>query len=172
MVEQLRKGALPGSNPQETAAFWKSYEDASQSYAVIQIATTNAMSKVSAMQKALRMSNTVPGILDQQVFQVRQELVDLNRKLSGNGAKTQIGEKNNPTIGERLSKVLLSITTSTYGPTTTNLRSLEIINQELVHIHIALEGELSKMNVLSKDLLKAGAPWIESESLPPLPKND
>jgi len=172
VVEPLRKGVLPGNNLQETAAFWKSYEDASQSFSVIQIATTNAMSKVSAMQKALRMSNTVPGKLDQQVFQVKQELLDLNRKLNGNGAKAQVGEKNNPTIGERLFKVLLSITTSTYGPTATNLRSLEIIHQELTAIHTSLDGEISKINTLSKELLNAGAPWIESEVLPPLPRNN
>ncbi len=172
VVEQLRKGALSGSSPQETAAFWKSYEDASQSFSVIQIATTNAMNKVAAMQKALRMSNSIPGTLDQQVFQVKQELLDINRKLSGNGAKAQIGEKNSPTIGERLFKVLLSITTSTYGPTATNLRSLEIINQEIAAIHNSLEGEIIKINSLSKELLNAGAPWIESEMLPPLPRNN
>jgi hypothetical protein len=172
VVEQLRKGALPGSSPQEAEAFWKSYENASQSFSAIQITTSNAMNKVTAMQKALRMSNSVPGTLDQQVFQVKQELLELNRKLSGNGAKAQIGEKNNPTIGDRLFKVQLSITTSTYGPTATNQRSLEIINQDLAIIHSSLESELSKINTLSKELLNAGAPWIESESLPPLPRNN
>ena len=133
---------------------------------------TNAMTRVTAMQKALRMANAAPGSLDQQVFQVRQKLIELNGKLSGNGAKAQIGEKNNPTIGERLFKVLLSITSSTYGPTATNLRSLEIINQELANIHISLEAEITKINTLSKELLNAGAPWIESEALPPLQKNN
>ena len=170
VVEPLRQGVLPAKSPQETAAFWKAYESASQSFSIIQIATSNAMNKVNAMQKALRMSNAVPGKLDQQVFQVKQDLLDLNRKLNGNGAKAQIGEKNNPTIGERLFKVLLSITTSTYGPTATNLRSLEIINQELAAIHTSLEGEIAKINTLSKELIEAGAPWIESEVLPPLPK--
>jgi hypothetical protein len=126
---------------------------------------------VAAMQKALRISAIMPGSFDQQVFQVRQELLDINQKLKGNGAKAQIGEKNNPTIVERLFKVLLSITTSTYGPTATNLRSLEIIHQELVSIHTGLNNEISKMNSLSKELVNAGAPWIESETLPPLPKN-
>jgi hypothetical protein len=43
VVESLRKGALPGRSSQETIAFWKSYEDASQAYSSIQFKSHRIM---------------------------------------------------------------------------------------------------------------------------------
>ena len=171
VVGRLREGALPGSSPEVASTFWRSYEETAHSYSTIQIALTNSLTKIAAMEKALRMANVAPGTLDQKVFQARQELLDINQQLNGNGAKSQIGEKNNPTIGDRLFKIQLSITTSTYGPTSTNQRNLEIINEQLALIHAKLDTEMTTINGLSKAMLEAGAPWIESDALPPLPGN-
>ena len=75
------------------------------------------------MQKALKASTAVPGSLDKQISDLRNELLKMNSQLNGNPAKNQMGAKNHPTIGDRLFKVQLGIATSTYGPTDTNRSS-------------------------------------------------
>lgn len=172
VVEQMRKGALPGADPLAVAAFWRTYEEASQSHQAIVIALTNAMAKVTAMQKALKMANTAPGPLDQKVFEARQNLLALNERLNGNGSKIQIGERLDPRISERLFKILLGIGTSTYGPTATHQRSMQIIQDELKEVQSSLLEQISILDGLANELQAAGAPWIESTSLPPAPGNN
>jgi hypothetical protein len=124
------------------------------------------------MQKALKMANATPGVLDQKVFEARKELLLLNEKVNGNGSKIQIGERNDPTPGDRLFKILLGIGTSTYGPTATNQQSMEIIRSELNEIGKRLQDQIANLDVLSQEIQKAGAPWIENSTLPPLPGNN
>ena len=165
-VEQLRKGALEGSSPEDVAAFWRSYENTVRSASGVDITLSKAIDKVSAMQKALSRSQSSPGDLDKQLHQLRIALLSLDQKLNGNRSKQQVGEKTKPTIGSRLFAVDRGISHSTYGPTETNLRSLEIINKEISTIKFSLKEHLVKMNELSKALIAAGAPWVEGDELP------
>jgi len=165
-VEQLRKGALEGSSPQDVAAFWRSYENTVRTVSAVDITLKNAITKVNAMQKALSRAQTSPGDLDKQLHQLRMALLALDQQLNGNRSKQQVGEKSKPTIGNRLFAVNRGISHSTYGPTATNKRSLEIVEEEFADIQSTLTLHLSTMNEMSKALKEAGAPWVEGDELP------
>ena len=92
-------------------------------------------------------------------------MLSLDQKLNGNRSKQQVGEKTKPKIGDRLFAVDRGISHSTYGPTATNRRSLEIIHDELSTIKFSLTENLAKMDELSKALKAAGAPWVEDDDL-------
>ena len=54
---------------------------------------------------------------------------------------------------------------STYGPTGTHLKSLEIAVIEMAEIREQLESYQNELSQLVRELIEAGAPWIEGEPL-------
>jgi len=166
-VEQLRKGALEGTNLQDAAVFWRVYEDVIRTASAVQLTLSNALTKIKAMQKALARAKTSPGNLNTQLYQLRQDLLALDKQFNGDRSKLQVGEKTKPTIGERLFAINRSISHSTYGPTLTNRRSLKIVEEQLTDIQSELQSNIAKMSDLGKALIKAGAPWVEGDPLPP-----
>ncbi len=166
VVEQMRKGALPGASPQEVATFWRRYEQAVKNTSAVQVAMGNAMKKMEAMQKALTQATANPGTLDAQLHKLRQELFELDQQLNGHHAKNQIGEKTKTTIGSRLFAVNRGVSLSTYGPTDTHKQSLAIVESELKEIQTKLKAKQTELSALGKSLLAAGAPWVEGEPLP------
>jgi hypothetical protein len=100
------------------------------------------------------------------LHQLRGELLDLSTQLNGESAKQEAGEKTKPNVGSRLFSVNRGIYHSTYGPTQTNIRVLEIAETDLKNIQSKFQQSLSKMSQLSKALTDAGAPWIEGDPLP------
>lgn len=160
-VEQLREGALAGSSPTETANFWRAYEDASKEASKLTLSLTNAMSKAEAMQTALRQSSATPGTLDKEISQLRQRLLDINTAYNGNAEKNQMGAKTRPTIGGRLFTLEVGVANSTYGPTETHQQTLRIVNDQLANLNGQLAAAKTEMDRLIKNLIAAGAPWIE-----------
>ncbi len=165
-VVPLREGALKGATPEVAADFWRAYEAAMHSQSAIQIALNAAIDKVAAMKTALDRSTAAAGPLDSRLHELRMELLALDQQLNGNRSKQQAGEKSRPTIGDHLFALNRGISNSTYGPTETHKSSLKFANDQLKEIQGKLESSLKKSTALSKDLMKAGAPWVESEVLP------
>ncbi|MEO1052415.1 MAG: glycosyl hydrolase [Bacteroidota bacterium] len=160
-VEQMTKGALPGASMSEVTAFWRSYEDAVREVSAMQISLSNAVKRVNAMEKALQHSTAPTGNLDQQLHQLRQDLLTLDATVNGNRAKGEIGEKTKPTIGSRLFALNRGITLSTYGPTDTHKKTLEIVNTQTSQANTQLKALKDRMSTLAKALVDAGAPWVE-----------
>ena len=77
-----------------------------------------------------------------------------------------MGEKTSPNVGSRLRAVELGVYQSTYGPTPTHRKTLEIANAQLRQIRSDLEEVRAEGAALGEDLLQAGAPWIEGNPLP------
>ena len=77
-----------------------------------------------------------------------------------------MGEKTRPNVGSRLSAIELGLYHSTYGPTATHRKTLEIANAQLQEIKSKLEEARAEAAALGADLLQAGAPWVEGNRLP------
>jgi hypothetical protein len=96
------------------------------------------------------------------------ELLKIDQELNGEKSKVEPGEKTKPIIANRLFSLQIGIDHSTYGPTTNHKNALQLINEQLSSSQSQLETSQGKLSQLAKDLVKAGAPWMEGE---PLPKN-
>lgn len=165
-VVPLREGALKGPSPEEATAFWRQYEDAVRSASALQISLRNSMTKVERMKKVMLQSTAPMGDMDKRLHDIRRELQTLNHQLNGNSSKQKIGEKTKPTLGDRLFAVSKGVSQSTYGPTTMQKRTLGIANEKIKAVQTQLEATQQQISRLATDLVKAGAPWIEGESLP------
>ncbi len=162
IVERLRKGALDGAEPKEIAAFWQEIAQLQRETTAASMALHNSLKKVDDLQTALSRAPAAPGNLDKQLYNLRHTLLKLDGQLNGNRSKQQVGEKNKPTIDYRLRFAMSSMWSSTYGPTPTHKRSLEIAKTQFSKFKIVLEDILNvQLPKLEKALQDAGAPWIK-----------
>jgi len=131
------------------------------------IALTNALKRVDAMRIALERTQTNPQELEKSLFDIKQELLILDQRLNGNHSKQEIGERSPPSIKQRLYVASYGTTNSTYGPTPTHKRSMEIAKEEYKEVKSLLENiRQEQIPALEKQLTYAGAPWIEGQPLP------
>ena len=162
-VVPLRKGALEGASIDEVADFWRKYETAVREASALQSVLSATMKKTKAMQTALMNSTAKTGDLDQRLHQLQQDLMNLDVAMNGMRTKQEPGEKTNPAIGDRLFAVSRGIDHSTYGPTETTKNTMAIVEKQLKSSRTTLEAIVARAKTLGKDLVKAGAPWIEGE---------
>ncbi|QNJ98733.1 glycosyl hydrolase [Constantimarinum furrinae] len=160
-VKPMYKSAIPGANVTEVTEFYRSYEKSVDKFSALNIDLNKAMKRLTAMETALKRTQAAPGSLDSQLYKLRQDLMAVNVELNGNQSKLEIGEKTKPTIGERMFAVYRGIERSTYGPTGTHLKSMEIINSQLNTISVKMDLTEQLMDAVYKELRDAGAPYIE-----------
>jgi len=166
-VERLRKGALEGSTPQETATFWKKVAALQRQTSAASMALREALSRVDVLKVVLSRITQVPGELDQELHELRKTLLQLDEQLNGNRSKRQVGEGYGPTINHRLRVARSGTFSSTYGPTPTHRQSLEIAAKQFIPFKKDLETVISHtLPLFEKKLQDAGAPWIPGQPLP------
>ena len=166
-VKRMNKGTLDGSSPEETVAFWNEVDNMRMATSALNISINNAMLKVAGMKKALAVSNLAPGTLDKEIYSLNQQLLVIDQKLYGNKSKNEIGEKNNPTVMSRLNVASMGVQNSTYGPTPTHIKSLDIAKSEFKEIKAELANITdTQIPELEKQLIEAGTPWMEGQKIP------
>jgi hypothetical protein len=164
-VVPIQKGALDGATPEESSKFWADYYDTRSKYGALSMTLKNAIKKINAMQLAAARSNSELGGIDMELENLRQDLLAIEVEMYGNKAKQLIGERTIFTINSRLYRVASGFSRSTYGPTDNHLNSLEVVKNQLNDIKPRLEEHLVKMDRLSNELVKLGAPWVEGSDL-------
>ena len=160
-VVPLREGALKGASPEEATAFMKSYDAVIAKSSSLELAMSNATKRTKAMQSALSRVTAAPGELDNKLHKLTSQLNELDREYHGNGAKREIGEKTKSAINDRLFSLYIGLSNSTYGPTSTHKKTMQIVNDQLSSIESKLETIKTEMGKLSSDLGEAGAPPVE-----------
>jgi len=160
-VVPLREGALKGAPHSEVSAFLRRYESAvaTNSQLMEQLEDLNETHK--AIGIALKRSQAEPGDLDKRYFEINNKVKMLNTAINGNAAKLEIGEKTKPNLSERLFAVYRGISNSTYGPTETHKKVMQIIEDELKQRMEQLEAIDNEMDKLIEDMRAAGAPPVE-----------
>ncbi len=162
-VIPLRKGALEGASPDQVAAFWREYEAAVRIHSAMLIRAGKLATKLERLGKAIQNSRTDVTSFDPRVHQLRKDLLVFQAELNGPPRKQETGEKYPPIVGDRLFAVSRGIDRSTYGPTATTKRSLEIANAEIETLNAQLQALEGRTSELIKELVEAGGPWLEGE---------
>lgn len=166
-VEQLRKGSLEGSTPDKTVAFWKEIAEMQGATSAASMSLQNAQKKVEIMIKAAGRAHNIPGSLETKLYNLKQEIISIQIEFYGSQAKGKVGERGNPTVYNRMSAAQMGTMSSTYGPTPTHIRSLEIAKKQFLPIKNKIEDIITnKIPEIEKELVSAGAPWFEGQQLP------
>jgi hypothetical protein len=169
VVEQLRKGALEGSSPEKVTEFWLEIAKVQGVSSAVSQSLTQVIKKLDNFETALSRSVAKPGALEKDFVQIKTQAIALERQLNGLKSKNAIGDVNVPSIGDRIGVASIGTTFSTYGPTPTHRRSLEIAKEELTVVRAQLV-ELIEVVIpaFEKKLSASGAPWVEGQALPSL----
>jgi len=164
----MRQGALKGAEPEQTVAFWKQIADLQRSTSAANQTIGQSFTLLKQMRKALKRSQSAPdGQLDADLYTIEQKLYALQESLGGNQSKNQIGEKGPHTVGQRLFSAMIGTSQSTYGPTPTHKRSLQIAEESFSAIRSELNTLVQKsIPALQKRLIDAGAPWTSGVAIP------
>ena len=160
-VKPLYKNTLQGATPEVTSAFWRSYEAASRTASAIDKSIAKAEKKTKALHKALIHSTANPETGLKQLEAIRNQINTLKSDYYGNQAKAEIGEKNPPSVNDKMFTIYLSLERSTYGPTETNKAQMQIINimlNKAENTLITIQNSMDKLEALLK---ASGAPYID-----------
>ncbi len=166
-VVKMREGALPGAPPEEVAAFWREIDTVRRATSAAGVKIRQAQRRIAAIEKALSRSTATPGTFDERIHHLKQQLYALEEQMYGNPSKREIGEKTRPTVGDRLGAASTATSNSTYGPTPMARRSLELAKKQFAGMRTELNDITeNQIPALEKELMAAGAPWIEGQPVP------
>ncbi|MBW2540545.1 MAG: glycosyl hydrolase, partial [Deltaproteobacteria bacterium] len=165
-VEPLHdSGALEGADPATVAAFWREYESAVRVHTAMGLTLEKLLARVDRMQVVLGDSRA-DAALEGRIHDARAEVLSIDEALNGNRSRGEVGEKNIPTVSDRLFTVSLGVGRSTYGPTSMHRESLAIAQARIREIHARIESIQEEVADLGRALIDAWAPWLEDGELP------
>ncbi|MCP4978794.1 MAG: glycosyl hydrolase, partial [Maribacter sp.] len=160
-VERIRKNVLTNPNADKIADYVKELKEFATKYGVTIYDFNKASKRVKAFTKALQYVSVVPGSLENEVVQLQQTMNTLQVALFGNSAKAEVGEKDNPTVSDRLMIAQRGFFGNTYGPTKMQMQSLELAKKQfsgiMPELFKFLETDVPRVEKL---LQNAGAPPI------------
>ena len=164
-VIPMYDGALPRKSYDEMNQFREAVFNFQQDLTSTNMELALSLKKIDAMKRAADKATKETSDILKKINDTRNALLDIDKTLSGNKVKDEIGERSNPTPNDanRMGRMALS---NTYGPTANHKSAFNRAKNQLVSIKAQLRGITS--NVLpgiERDLKNAGAPWIEGQGL-------
>jgi photosystem II stability/assembly factor-like uncharacterized protein len=159
-VVPLREGALAGIESGQMETFRIKVQGARQELEMAHYRLNRAGQMITAMKRAYySLDHTEPELLE-KIHGIEQRQQELGVALNGYQTKEEIGEKQLPTPGNRISVAQRGLYSS-YGPTEMHWETLETGIQELEPIQSALKEMMdSELPAIQEELNKAGAPPI------------
>ena len=165
-VVRMREGALPGAPPEEVAAFTRAVEDFNGEMTAFDALLKETAERVELLDAALRRSAAGPELVT-ELEAIRNEVQDLEVAARGEPAQNELSVPRPPTIRERYQVAQIGTSRSTYGPTPTHRRSLELARAGLAELKPRLERLIDEgIPALETKLRDAGAPWTPGRPLP------
>ena len=158
-VVDLGRSTLKGTSYEDYSAHADNVDQIYDRQTLFSNKLTKTMNMVKAMRLSLHTSKQLNNELGNNLFQMEEELNQLLVEVNGNSAKSEIGEKNDPTLSRFIGNAAEGLDT-TYGPTGQHKQSLEIANSILDKLEVKLnviEGKLPSMRL---ELNNMNAPEI------------
>ena len=148
-------------NIDDVVNYWEDIEKLKRSVYELSHEINVAQSNLNKLLKAYNLSSKIDSSIERKVLEIRDELNVLNEKFNGSKSKKEIGEQNEyPTIWSFLWSASGS-SASTYGPTISQLKSLEntkILRQDFNSQLLKIN---SKINKVTNDLEKNHSTLID-----------
>ncbi|MEN8138152.1 MAG: glycosyl hydrolase [Bacteroidota bacterium] len=162
-VKQMRKGSLNGSTPDNVVKFWNEVEKTISKNTLINKNISKAIKRIKKYEISAKNSATKTEDLSEDIYKVHMRLLKLEAKMNGSKSKRDMMTETSESspIMKRIYNAGRGTMMSTYGPTPTHIRSLEIANEELDAVNEELNKIVSQYFVrIEEKLKKAGAPAV------------
>jgi len=165
-VVPMRQRGLPGADPAEVVAFSRRLDDLNRQISGTDAALTALLTEAAAIKETLLRSQA-PHQLRDQARRIELELLATQQKLNGNEKRDLFSDEGPVSIKQRLQVAMLGTFRSTYGPTPTHVRSVEIAEGEFAGVKEQLD-RLTDVDLpaLRTALDNAGVPWTPGRGVP------
>jgi len=161
-VEPLRDGgALENPLADQTETFWRDYEALITKRSVIDQRKSALENQLKSLGVALAYVRSGEADLAGDYRSLRDDFYAFKKRVDGSPSKNKIGEKEPPSIGDRMSELRIVLGYSTYGPTGASLKTMALTEKEMGALMPALEGLESQAKALNDKILAAGGPPVE-----------
>jgi photosystem II stability/assembly factor-like uncharacterized protein len=165
-VIPLVERGLKGATPEEVVAFSRRLDDLNRQVTGAGAAVDTLLTEASAIKSTLLRSQA-PIELRDRARRIELELLDIQQKLNGNETRALYSEEGPVSISQRLNVAVMGNFRSTYGPTPTHERVVEIAASEFADIKARMNRLTeSDLPSLRKDLDAAGVPWTPGRGVP------
>jgi hypothetical protein len=112
-------------------------------------------------------STVADASLDAEARALERRFADLELRLVGDSRRSEKGDPGPVSIKRRIQVVLTGNQVSTYGPTPTHRRSLEIATEQFAEVRAELDRLLEvDLPALENELDAAGVPWTPGRGVP------
>ncbi|MEK9530624.1 MAG: glycosyl hydrolase [Flavobacteriaceae bacterium] len=159
-VVRLRQNVL--ANP--TAAAHDAYKDKlNELYTSIQKMNHSfekSKKKIKALSRGLAYIQSDQKTLHQTVYDLREQQLTLEKAIGGSPAKKEVGEKDTPTLSNRLSVATRGFYSNTYGPTKMHMESYEMAKTLLAKLSARVDALAVDTDATIVTAEAAGAPVI------------
>ncbi|MDP6921883.1 MAG: glycosyl hydrolase [Lutibacter sp.] len=160
-VVRIRENVLTNPMKEKSEDFVTALQQFSQEVALARHSFEAATEKLTAFGKALAYVGEMPGDLDAAIAALKKTQFAIEQQLEGSDAKKAVGEKETPSLSTRMQVAQRGFYGNTYGPTKTQMESLELAKQlfDRLDEQIRVFAEESVPEV-ERQLREAGAPII------------
>ena len=160
-VKQLTKSSIKGSSIAITSKFKDDISTLKENTNILYDNIEDLATSINIMLKAYERAKYLDSNLHDLLLNNRSEILDLKEKFSGSKVRKEIGEENEyPTIWSYLWAANSGANT-TYGPTKSHIKSLEIANKIYLDIEMNYKKIETAIKPLESQLKKIGAPKIK-----------
>jgi len=165
-VKLMRQNSLATASPEEVVAFGQRLDKLMREGTGANSAMKTLLVELGAIKQTLLRSGAADELRN-RARALELEVMDLQLQLSGDERRDLAGAQGPLSVQKRINVVQLGTSFSTYGPTPTHQRSLEIGEQEFTGIRTALDRIFhTDMPALRKNMDDAGVPWTPGRGVP------
>ena len=159
-VTRLYEPALPDVANAEREAFYQSYLKVAGERGELQYKFNQAKKTANALEVSLLNASKKSDNYLIMLDSIQYQLVMFERKISGYKTKNEVGEKNTPTLNDRIWGAGAPTFGSIHGPTETAKQSLELAKRMLLDLTLELTRIENSIGEIVKNLELLGAPSI------------
>ncbi len=165
-VIQMREPGLKGASPEQLVAFTRELDDLIRQVQGAESAIKTDLIETGAIKQTLLRSDAAISLRD-GVRALELELMAMQDRINGNVARDLYGDPGPVSIDQRLSAAMMGTFRSSYGPTPTHIRSLEIAELDFSEVKARLqEIHDTELPALRRQLDEAGVPWTPGRGVP------
>ena len=165
-VKLMRQNSLATASTDEVVEFGTRLDGLMREGNGADSAMKALLSELTAIKQTLLRSGA-DNALRAQARALELEVMDLQLQLSGDEARDLAGDSGPVSVARRINVAQMGTSFSSYGPTPTHERSLEIAEQNFAGIKTALERIFNtELPALRKAMDDAGVPWTPGRGVP------
>ena len=158
-VKVFSSNSLSTTSPDKVVEHWKNVQTTRTQTNDLTVDLRETRQHIKLLLKAYDKAPATDTSLLQSLLDVRNRALDLQQQLGGSSARSEVGEKNEyPTIYSYMWKADNS--SSTYGPTKTQLQSLQDANTLLEQMTAKFNAIQQALTPIEEKLKALGAPPV------------